>query len=196
MRIGLTGSFGSGKTTISNFFREFGAYIIDADVIAREVTKIGSDGYSAIIREFGKEFLNADESLNRKKLADYVFNDPKALASLEGIIHPLVRKRELELLEMHKNDPLVVLSAPLLLEKGLEVHVDKVVVVTISDQERYKRLRQNYGLTREKIDQRLKNQMPQDEKLKRGDYIIDNSGNPAESRKQVKTLIVKFSKIT
>lgn len=195
MRIGLTGSFGSGKTTISNFFGEFGAYIIDADVIAREVTKIGTEGHRAIVREFGKEYLNADESLNRKKLADYVFKDSKALAKLEGIIHPLVHKRELELLEMHKNDPLVVLSVPLLLEKGLEVHVDKVVVVTISDQERYKRLAQNYGLTSEEIDQRLKNQMPQDEKIKRSDYIIDNSGNPVESRKQVKALIKKFLQI-
>lgn len=195
MRIGLTGSFGSGKTTISNFFREFGAYIIDADVIAHDVTKIGSEGYDVITREFGKEFLNADGTLNRKKLADYVFNNSKALAKLEGFVHPLVRKKELELLEIHKNDPLVVLSVPLLLEKGLEVYVDKVVVVSIKDQERYKRLTRNYGITREEIDQRLKNQMPQDEKIKRSDYIIDNSGNLEESKKQVKTLMKKITHI-
>jgi dephospho-CoA kinase len=195
MRIGLTGSFGSGKTTISNFLGEFGAYVIDADVIAREVTKTGSEGFRAIIREFGDEFLNTDQSLDRKGLADHVFKDPDALRKLEAIVHPLVRKRELELLEDHKNDPLVVISAPLLLEKGLKAHVDKVVVVTITEEERYKRLIRNYRLKKEEIDQRLKNQMTQDEKIKHGDYIIDNSGSPAESREQVKALIDKLSQI-
>ncbi|MBN1900650.1 dephospho-CoA kinase [Candidatus Sumerlaeota bacterium] len=189
MRIGLTGSFGSGKTTVSKFFEEMGAYVIDADVIAHEVTEIEREGYYAIIREYGNDFLNPDGSLNRKKLAERVFNDPKALAKLESILHPLVRKRERELLETHKDDPLVVLSVPLLLEKGMDVHVDKVAVVTINEEERYKRLIQNRGLTQEEIEQRLKNQMPQEEKIKRGDYIIDNSGAPGETREQVKALI-------
>jgi len=192
MRIGLTGSFGSGKTTISEFFREYGARIIDADEIAREITKKRSEACRKIIRAFGEEFYNPDQSLNRKKLAAFVFSNPKALKKLEQIVHPLVRKRELELLEQYKQDPLVVLSVPLLFEKKLDAFVDKVVVVALSKEERYKRIGRNYGLSRKEIDERLNNQMPQEEKILRADYVIDNNGSLKESQIQVKRLIEKF----
>jgi len=194
MRLGLTGSFGCGKTAISNFLLERGAIIIDADTIAHEVTKPGTEGFHAIIGEFGKEYLSLDGTLDRKKLGQYVFSHPEALEKLEKIVHPLVRKRELMLLEEYKEAPLVVLSVPLLFEKGLEQYVDKVLVVTISDSKRYERLTKNYGITREEIDRRLKNQMPQEEKIKKADFIIDNSGSLAESGKQVDLLLENLFK--
>jgi len=192
MKLGLTGSFGSGKTTISNFLKDRGAVVIDADALAHEVTKPGSEGLNTITEQFGTEYVKSDGTLDRKKLGSYVFSHPEALDRLEKIIHPLVRKRELELLEQHKDKPLVVLSVPLLFEKGLEQYVDKVLVVSISESERYARLTKNYGLGREEIEKRLKNQMPQKEKIRRADYIIDNSGSLEQSRKQVDLLLEKL----
>jgi len=192
MKLGLTGSFGSGKSTTSNFLKDRRAIVIDADTLAHEETKPGTEGFKTILEEFGTEYLQSDGSLDRKKLGRYVFSHPQALDRLEKIVHPLVRKRELELLEEHKNEPLLVLSVPLLLEKGLEKYVDKVLVVTISESERYARLTKNYGLSREEIEKRLKNQMSQEEKIKRADYIIDNSGSLEQSRKQVDLLLKKL----
>jgi dephospho-CoA kinase len=192
MRLGLTGSLGSGKTTISNLLKDRGAIVIDADALAHEATKPGAEGFHTILEEFGTEYLQSDGTLDRKKLGSYVFSHPEALARLEKIVHPLVRKMELELLEEYRNEPLVVLSVPLLLENGLEIYVDKVLVVTISESERYARLTKNYGLSREEIENRLKNQMPQEEKIKMSDYIIDNSGSLEQSRKQVDLLLEKL----
>ena len=189
MRIGLTGSFGSGKSTVSEFFKERGARIIDADIIAHEVTQPGTEGFRAIIKAFGEEYKTPDGSLDRRKLADHVFSHPEALKRLEAIVHPLVRKRELEMLEGCKDEPLVVLSVPLLFEKGVDQYVDKVAVVAIKEPERYRRIMENYGLTGEEIEKRLKNQMSQEEKVKRADYIIDNSETREETQKQVNHLI-------
>jgi len=192
MRLGLTGSFGSGKTTISNFFKDRGAIIIDADAIAHEIMQPGTDAFQAVIKTFGTQYLKSDGTLDRRKLGAYVFKHPEALERLEKIIHPLVRKREMELLEAYKDKPFVVLSVPLLYEKGLEKYVDKVAIVTISNASRYERLTKNYRLSREEIDERLKNQIPQEEKVQRSDFIIDNNGSLEQSRKQVDRLLEKL----
>ena len=193
MRFGLTGSLGSGKTTVSRMLTEHGFRIIDADTIAHEVTEQDSEGYREIIEAFGEEYIGRDGSLDRRKLAHHVFSEPKELEKLESIVHPLVRKREMELLEKWKQEPLVILSVPLLFEKGLERYVDKVIVVKISEKERYDRIMKNYGLSRREIKERLQNQMPQEEKVLRADYIIDNSGSLEETRKQVEDLIRKIA---
>ena len=191
MRLGLTGSFGSGKSTVARFIRQEGIPVIDADEIAHRVTRKGSEGLRKIIKEFGEEYLTAQGELDRKRLASVVFSSPQALKKLEAIVHPLVRQEELALLEKYKNEPLVVLCVPLLFEKGMDTYVDKVAVVIVDEEERYRRLNQRYGYTVEQIKERLNAQMPQEEKIRRADFVIDNSGSLAETQKQVKELIKK-----
>ncbi len=192
MRLGLTGSFGSGKSTVADFIKERGVPVIDADEIAHEVTRKGSEGFRRIIEEFGRSHLTSEGKLNRKKLAAYVFSNPEALKRLEAIVHPLVRQRELALLKKYKNEPLVVLCVPLLFEKGLDAYVDKVAVVVVKEEVRYRRLTERYGFTPEQIKERLDDQMPQGEKVRRADFIIDNSGIFDETRRQVENLLREF----
>jgi dephospho-CoA kinase len=189
MILGLTGSYGSGKTTVSDYLMKQGIPIIDADIISRELTSADSEGFKEIIKEFGGEFKKSDSLLDRKKLAEYVFSNPVALKKLEKIVHPLVRKREFELLDKYRNAPVVVLSVPLLFEKKLEIAVDKVLVIKIDETKRYERLIKNYKITREEISQRLKNQMSQKEKIQRADYIIDNSSSLEKTFSQVDKLL-------
>lgn len=194
MRLGLTGSFGSGKTTVSEMFRKKGFFVIDADEIAREVTTRGRKGFEAIVREFGEEYLTDEGKLDRKKLAHLVFNDSQSLKKLESIVHPLVRDKELELLRQHDREDLVVVSVPLMYEAGMDSDVDKVAVVAISPERRYERLQKQYGISREEIDRRLRNQMPQEEKIRKADYVIDNNGTEENTKKQVEHLIKKLLK--
>jgi len=195
MIVGLTGSFGSGKTTVTEYLKSRRIPVIDADEIAREVTAPGSPGMEMVLKAFGDDYRSADGGLDRKKLAHRVFSNPDDLKRLEEIIHPLVRERELALLEKYKNEPLVILSVPLLLEKGLDRYTDKILVVTISEEVRLSRLTKRHKMTREEITERLKSQMPQEEKARRADFIIDNSGTTQETQKRVdavlKTLLEK-----
>ena len=174
-------------------FREHGIPVIDADVLAREVTETGEEGWRAVVETFGEKYLGEDGSLDRRKLGRRVFSNREDLQTLESIVHPLVRKRELALLEKWKEEPLVILSVPLLFEKGLHKEADQVVVVTITEEERFRRLMNRYGLTEKEIWERLNNQMPQEEKISRADYIIDNSGSLENTRKQVEGLIRDLS---
>jgi len=195
MIAGLTGSFGSGKTTVTEYLKSRRIPVIDADEIAREVTAPGSPGMEMVLKTFGNDYRRADGGLDRKKLALRVFSNPDDLKRLEEIVHPLVRERELALLEKYKNESLVVLSAPLLLEKGLDRYVDKILVVTISEEVRLRRLMKGHKMTREEITERLKSQMPQEEKARSADFIIDNSGTTKETQKRIdavlKTLLEK-----
>jgi len=186
--LGLTGSYGSGKSTVSRIFTERGIRVIDADEIAIDATKPGTPGHDAILREFGEEFRAGDGSLDRRKLARHVFNNPANLKRLEEIVHPIVREREFALLRECANEPLAILSAPLLFEKGLDGHVDKTLLIVISEEERFKRLMKK-GMTRAEIQERLKNQMPQEEKAQKADYIIDNSKDIEQTKRQVENLL-------
>jgi len=131
MIIGLTGSYGSGKSVVTEMFRQCGARIIDADEIAREVVQPGTPAFGEIIKEFGSSVIKSNEQLDRKALSDIIFNNPEKRQRLNEITHPRIRVRELALLDKWKDEPLVVLSVPLLLENNLDQYVDKVVVVTV-----------------------------------------------------------------
>lgn len=186
--LGLTGTFGSGKTTVAGLMREQGARVIDADELAREVVEPGRPAYEAVVREFGREVLGEDGRLDRKVLAERVFADPERLARLNAIIHPAVRAVEMRLLEAYRASPLVVLDVPLLYEVGLDRQVDRVVVVSISERERFARLKHR-GFSEREVIARLGRQMAQARKLLRADYVIDNSGPPEATRQQVTILM-------
>jgi len=185
MFIGLTGSFGSGKSTVAQIFKELGVEIIDADEIAKEVVLPGKSAYCEIIEIFGKEVINPDRSLNRKKIAEMVFSNEDLLNKLNSIVHPKVRERELELRDELKDKPLVVFVVPLLFEKGFEKYVDRVVAVVVDNKIRIDRLTKNQKFSPQEIQERLNTQLSQEEKIRRSDFVIDNSGSIENTRLQV-----------
>lgn len=192
--LGLTGSIGSGKSTVSRMLEELaGAVVIDADAIAHQVQAPGGSAYADIVAAFGSHILNADSTINRQKLAEEVFGDESKRRQLNSIIHPRVRDEELRLLAQFRERPLVVLMVPLLLENRMQNLVDRVVVVTVSGDERRKRLFHRSGMTSQEVDRRLSAQMPEAEKVRLADIVIDNSGTPAETFQQVRDALTALN---
>jgi dephospho-CoA kinase len=185
--LGITGSFGSGKSTVAAMFRELGVPVVDADQIARDVVEPGAPALAAIVEAFGEDVLDADGRLDRKRVASLVFADEAARQRLNAIVHPRVGEGIARFLAENAGAPLVALEIPLLLEGGRRAPVNKVVVVTTSEVSRLKRL-QAAGFSREEIEARLKTQMPQDEKIRRADHVIENDGDREKTRLAVQEL--------
>ena len=178
MLIGLTGSMGSGKSTVAARLKALGAHILDADAFARELTERGSHGLRAIAEAFGAEVLQEDGSLNRKRLAALVFSDGEKLKTLNALLHPLIlsamhaRADEIVKLDAHAA---VVFDMPLLIETGEHARVDRVWVVAADEETRVNRIMARDGCTGFEALRRIKAQMPQEEKLRFADAVIDNS---------------------
>jgi dephospho-CoA kinase len=190
--VGLTGSVGTGKSTVTNFFRELGAYIIDWDELAREVTRPNLRAWKEIVEYFGKDFLNEDLTINRQKLAEIVFSDKGKVAKLDQIVHPKVFKKDERITNEIKSldpDALIIKDIPLLFELKLTrpVFVDKVVVVSASEQTQLRRLEEK-GMSREDAQSRIKSQLPLEEKIRSADFVINNDGPLGETKKQVEEI--------
>ena len=188
--VGLTGSVGTGKSTVTNFFRELGAYIIDWDELAREVTRPHLRAWKEIVEYFGKDFLNEDLTINRQKLAEIVFSDKEKVAKLNQIVHPEVFKEDERITnEIKIFDPnaLIIKDIPLLFELTRPIFVDKVVVVSASEQTQLRRLEEK-GMSREDAQSRIKSQLPLEEKIRSADFIINNDGPLEETKKQVEEI--------
>jgi len=182
--IGLTGSFGSGKSTVAGIFAAYGARVIDADKIARAAVRRGSKVYKKIVSSFGSRVLAKGKVIDRRKLAGLVFNDPKQLKRLNAIIHPeIIRIIKAKINSIKKG--VIVLYAPLLLEANLKRMLDCLVVVKISRDKQFSRLVKKRSLKRADILKRIKSQISQKRKLRFADFIINNSGSLASTRKQV-----------
>lgn len=190
--LGLTGSLGSGKSYVSSLFATSSAKVICADQLAREVVAEGGKALEDIRSTFGDSVLRPDGSLDREHLARVVFPDPSKRKKLESIVHPRVRERELELIEMYRDFPLVVLDVPLLYESGMDALCDKVAVVRIDEKLREERLQAGRGMSPGEIRDRLAAQMPQEEKARRADFVIDNSGTREETATQVNALLSRL----
>mgnify|MGYP000178213562 CR=1 FL=1 len=189
MILGLTGSLGSGKSTVARMLTELGgARVIDADAITHAVQQPGGPAYEPVVELFGPEVVQPDGTLDRARIASIVFADPEQMRRLTAIVHPAVRREELRLLEAHRGEPLVVFMVPLLFENGLDRYVDRTVVVTVGEAARRERLVAR-GMTPDDIERRLAAQMPEAEKARRADYVIDNSGTLEATRAQVKALL-------
>ena len=184
LRIGLTGGIGSGKSTVSRLLAERGAVIIDADVIAREVVEPGTPGLAAVVEAFGAEVLAPDGSLDRPALAAVVFADPESRRRLDGIVHPLVRARAIEVAAAAPPDAVLVNDVPLLVETGQASSYDLVLVVEADPETRIARLVQR-GLTAEDARARIAVQATDDERRAVADVVLDNSGTPEELATQV-----------
>jgi dephospho-CoA kinase len=193
MILGLTGSFGSGKSTVAAMLTSLGGgCVIDADKIARGLQMPGQAGFQQIVATFGEGVVGPTGELDRRKLAGIVFGSKQHLQKLNAIIHPLVLDEEVRLLNEYREQPLCVLMVPLLFETGTEKLCDKVTVVSVTEDERLRRLSGRDNLTDEQIRQRLTAQMPQKEKERLADFVIENTGTLAETEEQVRVLLEKL----
>lgn len=190
MVLGLTGGIACGKTTVAQAFKVLGAVVVSADELAREVVRPGGAVLTRIAEQFGGQVLHDDGSLNRKAMAEVIFNDPEARRALNDITHPAIaalageRLRDAE----HGEAALVIYDAPLLFEVGADRQVDKVLVVKADEEVQLARLMARDGIDRRQALARVAAQMPLSEKVARADFVIDNSGSAEETQRQVKIL--------
>lgn len=196
--VGLTGGVGSGKTLVSQILREEGAYLIDADQIARELVKPHTPTWNELIRAFGKEILKEDGCIDRKRLAQRVFSNPEERMLLNQMIHPRIKeeinRRKEEIL---KKDPeaILIIDAALLIELGDHREMDKVIVVFAPDNQRIERIEKRDGISREEAKKVISSQMPQEEKLKVADFVIRNEGSLEETKEKAREVFQELKRI-
>lgn len=183
--IGLTGQMGAGKTTVAQMLRELGAKVIDADAVVHQEESRGTVGYSAIVQRFGTGILGEDREIDRKKLADEVFADPRKLADLERIIHPRVVARVLEARSMLPSDQVLVVEAVKLLEGSLRSASDEVWVVVAPAPVLLDRLRSR-GVPPGEAEARLRHQRSEAEFRAAATVVIENAGDREAARAQVR----------
>jgi dephospho-CoA kinase len=188
MNIGLTGGIATGKSTVANLLVQRGALLIDLDRIAREIVEPGQPALEQIAQRFGQAVLQADGTLDRKKLGAIVFADPGKRKALEQITHPAIRavmKQRMEHYRTTEPGRLTVVDVPLLYESGLVSYFEKIMVVYVPRQAQLERLMRRDKLSREEAEKRLNAQMDIEEKKRRADYVIDNSGSLEDTERQV-----------
>ncbi|HAP67115.1 MAG TPA: dephospho-CoA kinase [Nitrospinae bacterium] len=194
--VGLTGGIAAGKSLVSEILRGLGAYIIDADKIARQVVEPEKPAWFEIVKFFGRDIINKDKTINRKRLGEIIFNDPVKKRKLEEIVHPKVIEEENRLVkEYGRKNPngIVIIDAALLIEAGSHKRVDKLIVVYADKETQFKRLSERDGLSRADAEKRTASQLPLDKKVKMADFVIDNSKGIEETRRQTIDIFNKLS---
>lgn len=195
LKIGLTGSIAVGKSFVLSTFRELGCFVLDADRVAREVVAPGTVGLERIVEAFGESIVRADGSLDRAKLGSIVFSDEKKRALLNSIVHPLVlEEQDRWLREREADDPdsIAIVDAALMIESGGYRRFDKLIVVWCEPDLQLKRLMARDELTKEEAEKRIASQMPQEEKKRYADYLIDSSGTHADTRRQTAEVLTRL----
>jgi len=190
LSVGVTGSFGSGKTTVTKMLASHGAKVLNADTITHQLLKRRGPCFTLIVRKFGKKILTKGR-INRRTLGRIVFEDTKKLKSLERIIHPYVVgeiKSQLRQLAQNQHCHVVAVDVPLLFETGLDRLLDKVIVVKTKRTLQIQRLRKRTGLSRRDIMKRIEVQIPIRHKMRLADFVIDNSGSLSQTQSQVQRL--------
>lgn len=185
--VGLTGGIGSGKSAVATLLAAHGARIIDADKVAREVVSGGSAGLREIVDAFGAEVVGLDGELDRARLAEIVFADPKARQRLNAIVHPLVAERIEELLAGDSTDGVVVYDVPLLVEESVQDRheFDLILVVEAAEEIRIQRLVRDRGMTEAQIRARIAAQASDEQRREVADVVIVNDGSEADLRRAV-----------
>ena len=192
MIIGITGSIGSGKTTVANIFGKHGFKIINADEIAHNLIQKNSASYKKLRNFFGDGILDRNKSIDKKKLGDIAFSDKIKLKKLNSIMHPTIIKQ----INSQKNSlkenffENIIIDAPLLLETGAKKLVDKVVVVKTGRENIIKMLKKRYSI--EKIENILNSQMPVEEKIRYADFVIENDKDLNHLKEEVEKILTKL----
>ncbi len=197
--IGLTGGIASGKSVITKALqKEPGIVVVDADRLAWETYKPGTAVYKKLFGHFGKKILNKSGEIDRRQLGRIVFNDERERQFLNAVVHPAVVKKLRELAEKYEAEgfELMIVEAALLLESE---HVDRrffdcFVAVKVEPEEQIRRLMARDGIGRQQALNKIKTQAPQEEKLKRADYVIDSSGSPKDTIARARKLFEQLRK--
>lgn len=187
MIIGLTGSIASGKSTVANMLKEMGFPIIDADLVARIVVEKGTATLETIKETFGTEVIHEDGALNREGLGEIIFSNPSKRKQLNDIMHPAIRAEMLAQKEhlIHQGHPVIIMDIPLLFESRLQSFVDKILVVTVTEQKQLERLMSRNGFTQEEAKLRIQSQLPLSVKEEGADAVIYNNGTIEETKQQL-----------
>jgi len=190
MILGVTGGIASGKSTVTEILASLGAAVVSADQLARQAVRPGSETLERLVGRFGPSILLPDGSLDRKALGSLVFADGRARKDLNAIVHPAIAAlAEARLQELSSQGlPLIVYEAPLLFEAGAAKRVDAVLVVRLDEDQQLRRLRERDGLDERAARARIASQMPQEEKVARADFLVDNSGSLQQTEEQVRRL--------
>jgi dephospho-CoA kinase len=214
LKVGLTGAIASGKSVVGEMFVALGAHLVQADRIAHSLMRPGEAVYNEVVRHFGRDILNPDGSVNRAKLAELAFGAgpasskpagrkpdsgnptsgrPARIEELNRIVHPAVLRSQEEWMdEMGRQDPyaVAIVEAALILEAGAEKQFDRLIVVKCSEEQRVARFAARHKLdleaARKEVTRRMAAQLPEEEKIKAADYVIDNSGSLDQTRVQVR----------
>lgn len=186
--LGLTGGFASGKSTVSQIFKQLDVPIIDADQIAREVVLPGTKGLEQVKEAFGANVIDQDGRLDRKALGSIVFEDIEKRKQLNSILHPLILNHILYLTDELKRDgyPLIVLDIPLLYEIKFEKELDGVMVVYVSEETQLERLMNRDEIEEKEARRKIETQMSLVKKAEKADYVINNNGSLEKTTEQVK----------
>jgi dephospho-CoA kinase len=184
--VGLTGGIGSGKSTVSALLAAKGAVVVDADAVVHELQRPGTAVFEAMVDRFGNGIVAADGSLDRSAVADIVFNDPDALADLNGIVHPavgaeIVRRMD----ELSTTDAVVVLDVPLMVESARGYPVAGLIVVDVDPEVAVRRLVEQRGMREDDARARIARQASRQERRARADIVIENSGSLDDLAAQV-----------
>jgi dephospho-CoA kinase len=200
LKVGLTGGIASGKSVVGEMFVALGAHLIEADRIAHELLQPGNPVYDEVVRHFGAEILNPDGAVSRLRLAEAAFGSPhqatpSRVEELNRIVHPAVIRRQEEWMdEVGRRDPraIAMVEAALIVEAGAGRRFDRLVVVTCSPEQRVQRwavrMKVDEQTARREVTRRLAAQLPDEEKIKVADFVIDNSGSLEETGKPVKSV--------
>jgi dephospho-CoA kinase len=198
LRVGLTGSIGVGKSFVTSVFEELGCHVLDADQTAREVVMPDTPGLRALTDAFGEEILNTDGTLNRKRLGARIFTDQAERERLNHILHPFIIARQDEIMRgWEAEDPngIGIIDAALMIESGGYKRFDKLIVVHCRPEVQLERLMLRDNLSRDEALRRINSQMPQEEKQKFADYLIDTSDGFELTRTQIVNVHQKLIRV-
>jgi dephospho-CoA kinase len=193
--VGLTGGIGSGKTSAARIFVKLGIRLVDSDVLARVVVEPGRPALAKIRERYGDGVINGDGTLSRERLRDIVFHDAAALSDLNAIVHPAVYAEMAAEMERYRSDPgdaILMLDIPLLYESGGDKIVDRVVVVWVDRETQISRLMARDGFSRDAAVNRIEKQMDLDEKKRRADFVVDNTGTLEDLERRVAEVFEKL----
>jgi dephospho-CoA kinase len=191
LKVGLTGGLASGKSFVGRTLADLGCFLIQADELGHKVIEPGGEAYDAVVALFGREILNPEERIDRKRLASLVFSDPEKLAQLNALVHPPVKARERALaagFAREHPDGIAVTEAAILVETGSYKDYARLIVAVCRPEQQVARAMERDGASREEVLNRLRRQMPLEDKVKYADFVIDTSGSKENTLQQVRTV--------
>ena len=199
LRVGLTGGLASGKSFVGHALQSFGCLLVQADELGHQVIEPGAEAYQGVIQEFGREILNPDGTINRRRLGSEVFGHPERLDQLNALVHPPVRARAEKLIEefaKREPDGIAVTEAAILIETGGYRNFARLIVAVCGEEQQIERAMARDHLTREEALDRMRRQMPLEEKVKYADYVVDTSGTKEHTLQQTRAVYDSLRSLT